>query len=50
MCGFVNNEAAFSDVSADDIQCLFGNVEAVYNFNRSDVQPSYTSVLVNQVL
>ena len=41
MCCFVNNEATSSDVSSDisgnDIQCLFSNVEDVYNFNRSDV-------------
>jgi len=35
MCCLMNNETAFSGISADDIQSLFGNVEDVYNFNRS---------------
>jgi len=34
MCCFVNNGTASSDISADDIHCLFGNVEDVYDFSR----------------
>jgi len=34
MCCFVNNETTSSDISANDVRCLFGNVEDVYNFNR----------------
>jgi len=33
----VNNEAISSNISANDIRFLFGNVEDVYNFNRLEL-------------